>query len=346
MQNFLLRDHKGYCEQFASAMAMMARVVGIPSRVSVGFLPGEQDEDGWKVSIRDMHAWPELYFANYGWVRFEPTPASVTGTAPAVDRAGFAAPRAMTHRRTRPRSRPTSQAAPGDRAVGRADRRNRTTTGPGCRCRLGADSRSGPASPLVLLLILAAPATIRLRRRSSRLNGRGPAEEQVEAAWAEIRDTVLDYGGLLAGRFAARDRARGRRRGLDQQESESMSRVATLVERSRYARAFADVAQWGEPTDDDVRDPTRSRRADRIGGGKSWRSCCRGLSSAGGPKSPRKSRPRRLTTFVAAATPALLHLVHESLAVVRCGSPATSWRDRCRCRRRRCRRRAARSRWR
>ena len=40
MQNFLLRDHKGYCEQFASAMAMMARVVGIPSRVSVGFLPG------------------------------------------------------------------------------------------------------------------------------------------------------------------------------------------------------------------------------------------------------------------------------------------------------------------
>ena len=63
-------------------MAMMARVVGIPSRVSVGFLPGERDEEGWKVSIRDMHAWPELYFANYGWVRFEPTPASVTGTAP------------------------------------------------------------------------------------------------------------------------------------------------------------------------------------------------------------------------------------------------------------------------
>jgi len=82
MQNFLLRDRKGYCEQFASAMAMMARIVGIPSRVSVGFLPGDQEEDGWKVSIRDMHAWPELYFANYGWVRFEPTPASVTGSAP------------------------------------------------------------------------------------------------------------------------------------------------------------------------------------------------------------------------------------------------------------------------
>ena len=64
-------------------MAMMAREVGIPSRVAVGFLPGERVEDNtWEVSIRDMHAWPELYFAGYGWVRFEPTPASVTGTAP------------------------------------------------------------------------------------------------------------------------------------------------------------------------------------------------------------------------------------------------------------------------
>ena len=84
LENFLLRDRRGYCEQFASAMAMMARVAGIPSRVSVGFLPGEREGDSWAVSIRDMHAWPELYFANYGWVRFEPTPASVTGSPAAV----------------------------------------------------------------------------------------------------------------------------------------------------------------------------------------------------------------------------------------------------------------------
>jgi transglutaminase-like putative cysteine protease len=63
-------------------MAAMARVAGIPSRVSVGFLPGDQEGDTWNVSIRDMHAWPELYFAGYGWVRFEPTPATVTGSPP------------------------------------------------------------------------------------------------------------------------------------------------------------------------------------------------------------------------------------------------------------------------
>ena len=96
------------------------------------------------------------------------------------------------------------------------------------------------AGGLVLLLILAAPATIRVRRRAARLSGEGAAEEQVESAWAEIRDTVLDHGGSwpagsprsIGNEVASR---------LDQDEAASMSRVATLVERSRYARSFADA---------------------------------------------------------------------------------------------------------
>src|SRR3954452_5694229 len=80
--NFLTVDKRGYCEQFASAMAMMARVNGIPSRVAVGFLPGSATGDTYNVYVRDMHAWPELYFSNYGWVRFEPTPGVQTGSPP------------------------------------------------------------------------------------------------------------------------------------------------------------------------------------------------------------------------------------------------------------------------
>ena len=242
MQNFLLRDHKGYCEQFASAMAMMARVVGIPSRVSVGFLPGEQDQDGWKVSIRDMHAWPELYFANYGWVRFEPTPASVTGTAPAwtVQDSGSSG--------NDPSANPSSesndnQSAPGDEP---SIEPSLQPDAPGQTAGAGWERTLIWAGvSLVLLLILAAPATIRLRRRSNRLNGGGAAEEQVEAAWAEIRDTVLDYGGSWPD---GSPRAIGQEvaERLDQRESESMSRVATLVERSRYARSFADGGAVGE----------------------------------------------------------------------------------------------------
>jgi transglutaminase-like putative cysteine protease len=234
LQNFLLRDHRGYCEQFASAMAMMARVVGIPSRVSVGFLPGEQDEDGWKVSIRDMHAWPELYFANYGWVRFEPTPATVTGSAPSwtVQNADSS--------RSDPSANPSSEQSADEASPGSVPSsvpsEQPTDLGPGAGGGWGR-TLFGASIVLVLLAILAAPATIRVRRRSGRLNGSGPAEEQVEAAWAEIRDTVLDYGGSwpegsprVIGREVS-DR-------LEDEESESMSRVATLVERSRYARSF------------------------------------------------------------------------------------------------------------
>ena len=234
LQNFLLRDRRGYCEQFASAMAMMARVVGIPSRVSVGFLPGELEQDAWRVSIRDMHAWPELYFANYGWVRFEPTPASVTGSAPAwtiptEDSAG-----------SDPSADPSSEPTAGEESPGAVPStgptEQPTDLGQGAGATWGRTLITA-GIVLVALAILAAPATIRVRRRSGRLNGSGPAEEQVEGAWAEIRDTVVDYGGSwpegsprVIGREVA-DR-------LEAEESESMSRVATLVERSRYARSF------------------------------------------------------------------------------------------------------------
>jgi transglutaminase-like putative cysteine protease len=234
LRNFLLQDRRGYCEQFASAMAMMARVVGIPSRVSVGFLPGERDEDGWKVSIRDMHAWPELYFANYGWVRFEPTPASVTGSAPAwtvqnTDSSG-----------NDPSANPSSESSADEVSPGSVPStvpsEQPTYLGPGAGASWGR-TLIGAVIVLVLLAILAAPATIRVRRRTGRLNGSGPAEEQVEAAWAEIRDTVVDYGGSWP---EGSPRAIGREVAdrLDDEESESMSRVATLVERSRYARSF------------------------------------------------------------------------------------------------------------
>jgi transglutaminase-like putative cysteine protease len=74
LRRFLLEVREGYCEQFAAAMAAMARVVGIPSRVAVGFTSGVPAGDHWEVGSKDAHAWPELYFPGVGWVRFEPTP--------------------------------------------------------------------------------------------------------------------------------------------------------------------------------------------------------------------------------------------------------------------------------
>jgi len=69
--------HTGYCENFATAMAVMARTLEVPSRVVLGFTPGEphpDQEDVYIVRDRNAHAWVELWIPTQGWVRFDPTP--------------------------------------------------------------------------------------------------------------------------------------------------------------------------------------------------------------------------------------------------------------------------------
>ncbi len=64
----------GYCQYYASAMVLMARTLGIPARVAVGFAPGERGDDGtFQVREANAHAWAELYFPGYGWQIFEAT---------------------------------------------------------------------------------------------------------------------------------------------------------------------------------------------------------------------------------------------------------------------------------
>ena len=70
-----LRIRRGYCEQFAGTFGVMARAIGLPSRVAVGFTKGELKRDGlYHVYGRNAHAWPEVWFDGVGWVLFEPTP--------------------------------------------------------------------------------------------------------------------------------------------------------------------------------------------------------------------------------------------------------------------------------
>jgi transglutaminase-like putative cysteine protease len=79
--NEFLDVGRGYCEQFASTFAAMARSLGIPSRVAVGFTWGDWDDERGEfvVSGRHAHAWPEIYFSGAGWVIFDPTPGRSRG---------------------------------------------------------------------------------------------------------------------------------------------------------------------------------------------------------------------------------------------------------------------------
>jgi transglutaminase-like putative cysteine protease len=83
LTEFLITTKRGYCQQFAAAFALLARHLGLPTRVSVGFLPGSTnvaEPDRFTIRGTEAHAWPEVFFEGYGWVRFEPTPGN--GAAP------------------------------------------------------------------------------------------------------------------------------------------------------------------------------------------------------------------------------------------------------------------------
>jgi hypothetical protein len=87
LESFLFTDKLGYCQQFSGAMALLLRMGGIPARVASGFTSGSYDKTTheWVVSDLDAHAWVEVWFPHYGWVRFDPTPAAAparSGLAP------------------------------------------------------------------------------------------------------------------------------------------------------------------------------------------------------------------------------------------------------------------------
>lgn len=74
---FLFDERAGYCDYYASSMAVMLRSLGIPARVAQGYSQGEIDPTtgAYQVRQRNAHTWVEVYFPTYGWIEFEPTAA-------------------------------------------------------------------------------------------------------------------------------------------------------------------------------------------------------------------------------------------------------------------------------
>lgn len=72
--DFLFDGKVGYCEQYASAMAVLVRAAGIPARVAIGYTSGFQAGDYRSITTSDAHAWVEVFFPEYGWITVDPTP--------------------------------------------------------------------------------------------------------------------------------------------------------------------------------------------------------------------------------------------------------------------------------
>ena len=91
LANFLFVRRAGHCEYFAAAMTVMLRSIGIPARYVGGFLPGEFNDVGGDYIVResDAHTWVEVYFTDYGWITFDPTPPGNSASPGLFSRLGL-----------------------------------------------------------------------------------------------------------------------------------------------------------------------------------------------------------------------------------------------------------------
>ncbi len=236
--NFL-ENKRGYCEQYAAAMAVMLRAAGVPARVVLGYTPGTFEDGAWTVTTDDAHAWVEGYFSGLGWLPFDPTPigpgrAVELDYAPRADSVSEEDPTTADPGAT-PGQLPNAQAPQFDETLGDPNTLNRTTTEEGFNwvpIAIGAGL-------FLVVLLLVTPALIRMRTRRSRIRlaGRSRAGPGAHAAWDELLDTATDLG--LTSRQDETPRMLARRLAreamFDADSAVAVRDMALAEERARYA---------------------------------------------------------------------------------------------------------------
>lgn len=217
-----LQQRIGYCEQFSATFAAMARTLGIPSRVAVGFTPGLLNDDGWYVVLgKNAHAWPELWFDGIGWVSFEPTPGrgepgatAYTNLDPAQDESGQTGaggpdgggvltvpttPSTVVAPSTTIGDGTTATTLPSERDPSVPLGNEEFPNFPGEDGATAGSADSGSSVPWraiivfgLLVVLLALPELLRrVRRRSTVLQ---PSEQRVTAAWQRARTAAQRAG--------------------------------------------------------------------------------------------------------------------------------------------------------
>ncbi|MGF9647543.1 DUF3488 and transglutaminase-like domain-containing protein [Pseudarthrobacter oxydans] len=243
-----LDQKSGYCIHYASAMAVMARLEGIPSRIAVGYAPGRLTGatvsvagqgalPEYEVDARDAHAWPELYFQGLGWVPFEPTPSRGVVPDYATEASAPSAPGALENNDDlAPEATPAPAPAPSAAPL--------PAPGGGGGTEAGAQLLPlllGLGGVLGAALLAAAPRLARTGIRARRLR---PAEPGTAAvlAWSEMVDLGTDYGlppksSETPRAYSARLRESGllgEPRGLDDAAHRAAAALTSNFERREY----------------------------------------------------------------------------------------------------------------
>jgi transglutaminase-like putative cysteine protease len=251
-----LTERVGFCQQFSTAFALMARHLGAPARVASGFTWGDPvgtDDEGrtiYRVTGRQAHAWPEVWFESLGWVAFEPTPGR--GAPSATGYTNLPASQDSLVQADNPeQTTATSSTVPVESSPAQAQPsvpvEDLTST------ESGSSTKSGSSNPLVaawavvsiflvwVLAIGAVPGLYmtvivvahQLRRDRRRQRATSPATG-VEVAWAEATE-ILELGYELSRRPAETRSEFAGRLGRDRRvPAAAMERLADLMTVARY----------------------------------------------------------------------------------------------------------------
>ncbi len=218
-----LKVKSGYCIHFSSAMAVMARTLGIPARIAVGYAPGVEvgttkaGKALYEDTSNDLHAWPELYFEGIGWVNFEPTPGVGFATDFSVAQTGNdVSPDGTTNNSQRnPSTQPDRSLIDGSTPVAT----DKTSA-----------SRSAGVVFVGLFLAMLLPFAVRRGQRLWRL--RGPTRS-ASRLWAELEFTARDYSMFVTTSETPRTFASE----LDswpRMDHDALNRLLAAVERERF----------------------------------------------------------------------------------------------------------------
>jgi transglutaminase-like putative cysteine protease len=261
LKRFLTDSKAGYCQQFSFAMAVLARLLGIPSRVAYGFTQGTSlGDNDWLVTTHDAHAWPQLYFQGFGWLRFEPTPSGGNGQGSASAPSYTLAPGSVSPGGTgqaAPASGPSTSADGGLSEAAKAKiiealggivpANVGAGTGAAARGGGGGGATVNPWEVLGLVLagllaiVAVAPLSARLAIRRRRWR-RADDAALAHAAWRELRDDLVDHSAGYRPSESPRAVAARAATGLALAEpaQAALGRIAMAEERARYAARPAD----------------------------------------------------------------------------------------------------------
>lgn len=198
-----LNERTGYCVHYSAAFTLMARSLGLPTRIAVGYAStstAASAGDWVTVGGSQLHAWPEVWIDGVGWLAFEPTPGGIGGQVGAVQAPTTpAAPPTATPSAEAEPTAPTGEQETGAQAPASA---SAPTARPSAAAPAPPADRAGgggaipdvriPALVLLVLLLAALPGMIRALQRSRRRAAvrRGPRPG--EAAWRELVATAVD----------------------------------------------------------------------------------------------------------------------------------------------------------